>query len=75
MIEHEILTESQKRAIAKIIGKCQNCGRKCIPEPHRINRGYACGKYTLKNIEWLGGKKDCGCHSGRHFREPMGRKG
>lgn len=71
MIQHEILTEQQKRVIASIVGKCQNCGMKCLPTPHRINRGHAGGKYTLKNIDWLCGS----CHDERHANEIMGRRG
>lgn len=70
MIEHEILTKRQRDEIAKIIGKCQTDGEKCIPEPHRINRGYAGGKYTLKNIDWLCKKH----HKERHEKEEMGWK-
>lgn len=71
MIEHETLTESQKRKIAEIIGKCQTCGVKCLPEPHRINRNYAGGKYTLKNIDFLCKRH----HAERHGLERMGRRG
>lgn len=71
MIEHEILTESQKRMIAEILKKCQECGKKCTPEPHRINRGYNGGIYILRNLYWL-----CpDCHKQRHQNEKMGRKG
>lgn len=63
---YEVLTGSEKKKIATILGRCQNCGKKCIPTPHRINRGYADGKYTLKNLDWLCSE----CHSLRHFREP-----
>ena len=70
MIEHEELAPSQRRKIAEIIGKCQTCGEKCIPSPHRINRGYARGKYVLKNIDWLCIRH----HKERHEMERMGRK-
>ena len=74
MIEHEILAKSQLRRIAKIIGKCQDCGTKCLPEPHRIIRGYLGGKYILRNLYFLGGKKACNCHNQRHELEQMGKK-
>jgi hypothetical protein len=71
MIEHEELTKSKLRKIAEIIGKCYVCGIVCIPQSHRINRGYAGGKYTLKNIDFLC-END---HKERHQNEIMGRKG
>lgn len=69
MIDHEILTKTQLKKIAKIIGKCYDCGGFHL-EMHRINRGYAKGKYTLKNIDFLCKK----CHKLRHSNERMGRK-
>ena len=69
MIKYEELTGTQLRKIAKIIKKCYDCG-KPITCWHRINRGYAGGKYTLKNIDFLCNE----CHRQRHEKERMGRK-
>jgi 5-methylcytosine-specific restriction endonuclease McrA len=71
MIEHETLTKSQVIKIGRIIGKCQDCG--CLGEiqAHRINRGYAGGKYVIRNLYYLCEK----CHKERHEMERMGRKG
>ena len=75
IIEHEILTETQKKKILDIVGKCSQCGisgdHKTLTM-HRINRGYAGGKYILRNILIL--CKD-ECHKSYHQSEIMGRKG
>lgn len=70
MIANEILTRTQLKKIAEIINRCQDCGKKCTPEPHRIVRGYQDGKYILRNLYFL-----CNpCHKRRHEMERMGRK-
>ena len=64
-----LVTKSQRDKIARILGKCEK-GCKCIPEAHRIKRGYAGGNYDLKCIDWLCKEH----HLERHCMERMGRK-
>lgn len=74
MIEHETLTESQKRKIIDIVGKCYTCGKEGTHKElgmHRIRRGYEGGKYTLKNCDILCKEH----HDERHANEIMGRRG
>lgn len=59
------LTRSQRDKIANFLGVCEDTGKTCIPEAHRVKRGNKGGRYVLNNIKWVCNEK----HKEFHCKE------
>lgn len=65
MLKYETLTSEQKNKLKELIGHCEKCGSKENLTIHRINRGWNCGAYTLRNVYILCYR----CHKLIHYKE------